>query len=274
MKKVSIIGTGAAVLSLLVAGPVLAASPANDGYDAREIVAALPFGTTVDTTEATTDAVDAEANLSCGAPATDASVWFEYTAGSDGMVTIDTSGSSYSAGLIVVTGAPGAFNLEACGPKQLAVPVSTGTTYAILVFDHQFDGGGNGGTLQLSIVAPTPPTLDLTVDPIGSFDAKTGAATISGTVTCTGAGLEGEGEGEGKSFVSVEISQLVGRIRISAVGGTEFACDGTTQAWAVELVSSGGKFAGGKATVAAFTFACGAFDCAEDQVTQTVTLRK
>jgi hypothetical protein len=273
MKHVRFVGTVAAMLSLLVAGPVLAAGVANDSYGSREVIAALPFGATVDTSEATSDADDDEANVACGAPATDASIWYEYTAGADGLVALDATGSSYSAGFIVVGGAPGSFDLQACGPDHLAFYAYAGATYAILVFDHQLDGVGTGGTLQLSIdfdVLPPPPTLELTVDAVGAFDARTGAATIRGTAACTGSDLEGEG----KSFISVDLSQLVGRFRIGGQGGTELECDGDTHAWSVLVTGWDGSFGGGKAAVTAFAFACGQSGCADAEVNRTVTLRK
>lgn len=270
MKRISTF-VAASVLSLLAAGPVLAAAPTNDVFDGREVVAALPFSATLDTAEATSDADDAELHEQCGAPAVDASVWYEYTASTDGWIVVDASGSSYSVGLLVATGEPGAFSAEGCGPEGLLFFAAAGVTYHLLAFDYQGDGVGNGGTLVLSIDAGGgPPAIDLTVDPVGSFSPRTGAATITGTVTCSG----GEGEGEGKSFINVQLSQLIGRIRITGDGGTEFSCDGASHAWTAEVLSSAGKFAGGKATVTASSVACNVFDCAMAEVSAGVTLRR
>jgi hypothetical protein len=143
---------------------------------------------------------------------------------------------------------------------------TAGVTYAILAFD--FDGVGNGGTLDIKVDAappPTPPEIDLTVNPTGSFDSRTGSATIRGTVTCTG------GEGKG---IDVQLSQTVGRFKITAQGGTEFACDGTTRPWELELSSTNGKFAGGKAAVRANAVACNEFGCPGASVERVVTLRR
>ena len=49
--------------------------------------------------------------------------------------------------------------------------------------------------------------------------------------------------------------------------------DGTAHAWAVDVGAANGKFGGGKATVFASAFAC-RFDCGEDTVERTVTLKK
>jgi hypothetical protein len=270
MKRVSTF-VAASVLSLLAAGPVLAAAPTNDVFGGREVVTALPFSVTVDTADATSDSNDAELHEQCGAPAMDASVWYEYTAPADGWIVLDATGSTYSVGLLVATGEPGAFGVQGCGPEGLLFFAAAGVTYHLLAFDYQGDGVGNGGTLVLSIEAGGgPPAIDLTVDPVGSFNARTGAATITGTVTCSG----GEGEGEGKSFIGVQLSQLVGRFRIAGEGGTEFACDGASHAWSAEILSSAGKFGGGRAFVSASSVACNVFDCAMAEASASVTLRR
>jgi hypothetical protein len=94
----------------------------------------------------------------------------------------------------------------------------------------------------------------------------TGSATITGVITCTG------GLGLGK--ISVQLSQAVGRFKFSGEGGADFACDGTNQPWTAEVTSASGKFAGGKATVSVFAFACGLGGCSEDRVERAVMLRK
>ena len=254
-----------ALCSLGLAAPVLAAAPTNNTYATRQVITALPFSDTLDTSEATTDALDAEANQ-CGAPFTDASVWYEFVPDADAQIVIDTQGSDYATGIFVLTGSPGSFTLQACGAGGVIVGASAGVTLTILVLDY--DGEGNGGNLELTAsLAPPPPVIDLTVDPSGSFNSRTGLATVRGTVTCT-TGVEG-----GKSFLSVQLTQTVGRFKVSGEGGTDFACDGTAHAWAVEVGAANGKFAGGRATVRAFAFACG-FDCGEDSVERTITLKK
>jgi len=85
------------VWSFAFAAPALAAAPANDTLAGIETLS-VPDSVTLDTTEATTDADDASMNPGeCGAPATDASVWYELT-GTGAWVAIDVSASTYSAG--------------------------------------------------------------------------------------------------------------------------------------------------------------------------------
>jgi hypothetical protein len=269
MRRIALLITIVALASLGLAVPVLAAAPSGDLYATRTTIAALPFSESVDTTEATTDADDAEAAADCGAPETDASVWYEYTATSDAGFLIDTNSSTYSTGIIVATGVPGSFGLLTCGPGAVLVPATSGETYAILVFDYQGDGGGNGGTLNIAVgEIPPPPVLDVTIASSGKFNAKTGVATIHGTVTCTG------GDESGKNFIDVQLTQSIGRFRFSGEGFTTFACDGTAQNWSAEVFSSSGKFAGGKASVTMSAVACASGGCDTVDVTATVTLKR
>src|SRR5919201_6219235 len=128
------IGVSLALLILCTAtfaAPALAAAPGNDTYSGRTVIGAIPFSDSLDTTQATTDADDSEANSHCGAPATDASVWYELTPASSATLVVDVSKSTYSAGVIVVTGSPGSFSLVNCGPRAVAFAASAGVTYAI-----------------------------------------------------------------------------------------------------------------------------------------------
>jgi hypothetical protein len=267
MKRVAILVGLAVILNLALISPVLAAPPGNDTYAGAIPIGLVPFTDSVDTTEATTDADDAELNLQCGAPATDASVWYQLTLASDAFLLVDVSASSYSAGVIIATGSPGSFSVVDCGPGAVPLAADAGVTYTILAFDDQEDGSGNGGTLEIVVdTAPPPPEIDVTVDPIGQFDAQTGSATVTGTVTCTG-------ESE-FAFIDVQLRQTVGRFVISGFGSIDITCDGTTQSWSVEVFPDNGLFKGGRAVAVTFALACGAFDCGEDFEEQTVRLRR
>jgi len=246
--------------------PAFAAAPSNDTYAGRQAVS-IGFSDTVDTTEATTDADDAAMNETCGAPATDASVWYEFTSASDVGVAVDVSDSSYSAGVLVATGNPtDGFEIVACAPGATGWLAEAGVTYAVLAIDDQLDGGGNGGTLAINVSEiPPPPEIDVTVNRTGSFNSKTGAATITGTVTCVGdadfAGIE------------TEVRQNVGRFTIVGFGFTEVTCDGATRPWSLEVIPDNGKFSGGKAVTVTLAFACGVFDCGVDFEERIVQLR-
>jgi hypothetical protein len=256
-----------ALLMVATASPVLAAPPpGNDDYSGRVTIGSLPFSDSVDTTKAGTDADDEELNTNCGAPATDASVWYELTATSDGVILVDVSASTYSAGVIVATGSPGSFSLITCGPGAVAFGTVTGESYVILAFDDQQDGAGNGGTVNILVdLAPPPPEVDVTVNPTGTFNAATGSATISGTVTCSG-------EVE-FSFLDVQVRQRVGRFVVEGFGSTDFTCDGATHPWSVEVFPSNGLFKGGQTVTVTFAVACGIFECGFDEQQVKVTLK-
>jgi hypothetical protein len=267
MKRTALVFGLVALLIVATASPVLAAPPpGNDDYAGRIAIGALPFSDSLDTTKAGTDADDQELNANCGAPATDASVWYELTASSDAVVLVDVSASTYSAGVIVATGSPGSFSLLACGPGAVAFGTVTGETYAILAFDDQLDGAGNGGTLNIVVdLAPPPPEVDVTVNPTGTFNATTGSATISGTVTCSG-------EVE-FTFLDVQVRQRVGRFVVEGFGSTDFPCDGATHSWSVEVFTPNGLFKGGPTVTVTFAVACGIFECGFDEQQVKVTLK-
>jgi hypothetical protein len=244
----------------------LAAPPSNDTLAGATPVV-VGGSDVLDTTEATTDSDDAQLNTNCGAPATDASVWYALE-GSDTTVVVNVSGSNYSAGVLVGVGSQGNLELVACGPGTVAFFAAAGTTYYVLAFDDQFDGGGNGGLLNISFnEIPPPPTVDITVNPFGEFNAGTGVATISGTYTCTNG-----------DFISVNgnARQNVGRVAtiFGFFGfGDSGTCDGEPHSWSAEVFPQSGKFKGGKAISVTFAFSCGPFLCADGFVEQTVQLR-
>jgi hypothetical protein len=261
-----------AVMAALVLGalvttavPAWAAAPDNDSYAGRTVIGSLPFSQTLDTSEATTDADDAPVNALCGYPATDASVWYEVTAPVTGTLVVNLYASSYSAGAVVATGGPGSWTYSGCITQYGTPPVSAGQTYTILVFDDQWDGGGNGGTLNISLDwGPPPPTLEIAVNPSGSVDPRSGEATVTGTATCTNAQW---------ASVYLGLRQPVGRlVTISGDGYTSLLCDGTTRTWTVEVYPYSGKFAGGKATVNASADACGTLECRSDSDQRTILL--
>lgn len=263
MRRITFLVGLAVVLNLVLISPALAAPPTNDTFAGRTVIASLPFTESVNTTEATTDAIDDEANSDCGAPFTDASVWYEFTATDDAVLVVDAGASSYSVGIIVVTGDPDSFELVTCDAFVVAFDAFAGETYRILAFDF---ADGTGGTLEISVdEAPPPPEISLTVDPTGQ-KTKSGSAIVSGTVTCTGENVD-------FTFIDVELQQRVGRILISGFGSIDFPCDGDTHAWSVEVFGNNGLFKGGHAAALTFAVACNPFFCAEAFEEATVKLQ-
>jgi hypothetical protein len=251
--------------SIAVAQPAYGAPPSNDTPSGATAITALPFSDTVTIDEATTDALDATLNNLCGAPATEGSVWYRFDATEDGGLVFDVSQSTFSAGALVTAGNPVDGNVITCGPGAVSFPVTAGRTYYIMAFSDT--PGVATGTLVVHAEAPPPPiTVDVTVDPTGTFNAKTGSATITGTLTCSG-------EDAQLAAVSVDLSQSVGRFTIRGSGFSFPPCTGTPQPWSVEVLPFTGKFAGGKAVSVAVAFACGNFSCGSDFQETTVKLR-
>jgi hypothetical protein len=93
---------------------------------------------------------------------------------------------------------------------------------------------------------PPEPRLEIgvTIDPVGSVTPKTGAATVTGTVTCSS---------PAEVFVDVSASQRAGRVNVLGFGFTEVACDGEAT-WTASLEPFNGRFVGGKLDVNAFAF--------------------
>lgn len=248
----------------LMSEAALASPPSNDAFTGAT-AASIGFSETLDTSQATTDGDDAQLNATCGAPATDASVWYAIQ-GSDQNVVVDVSGSSYTAGVLVGVGSQGNLRTVACGPRTVTFFAAVGTTYYILAIDDQFDGGGNGGSLSISFTEiPPPPKVDFNVDPFGTVDISTGVATISGAYTCSNGDF---------LAASVLASQNVGRFTISGSGSFfDFGtCDGAPHAWSAEVFPQNGKFAGGKSLTTTFTFSCGPFQCSSGFAQHTVQL--
>jgi hypothetical protein len=249
-----------------------ASVPSNDVFSGATVVT-VPFSEVLNTTEATTDADDAQLNASCGAPATDASVWYAFTPAVDAVVVVDVSQSDYSAGVLVGVGTQGNLWTVACGPGAVSFFASAGddtlppTTYYILAIDDQYDGGGNGGSLSISFTTIPTTTLDtFTVDRFGNVDARTGIATISGTYACSHGDF---------LYTDVSARQNVGRFSIMGSGNFyEFGtCDGALRRWAATVYPSNGKFAGGKSMTVTFAYTCGMINCAYGYVEKTVQLR-
>ena len=156
-------------------------APANDTASGATVVSALPFTQTLDTSGATTDSDDAQANQSCGAPATNNSVWYKFTAGPhDSLLAVDTTGSNFSSGVLIATGTPGALTTEDCSPVSIAVTTKPGASYYVMAFDDT----GSGGTLRISMHGrgPVPKNDKLTgVQTVKSLPFKTTLDTTGAT---------------------------------------------------------------------------------------------
>lgn len=251
-------------LALLGATPASAAPPGNDTFTGAT-AATLGFGETIDTSEATTDADDAQLNETCGAPATDASVWYAFTTAVSAGVFVDVSQSDYPAGVLVGIGSQGNLDTVSCGPGGIGFFADAGTTYYVLAVDDQSDGGGNGGTLQISFNEVTPVEMTVTIDGTGRLNRQTNQVTVSGTLTCNQPlGVE----------LFVRVRQRAGRVTINGEAFSFVECDDSGPfAWEVVTEDADGIFVSGKAIVQVFAFAC-SLECVEIQESRTIRLRR
>ena len=221
---------------------ILQAIPTNDDFANREIIPALPFTDSDNTSEATTAPDDPFADCFGNGP----TVWYEFTPSADTRINANTFGSDYDTGIAVYTGTLGELTQIACnddfsgGQSSVTFDAVGGETYFFMVGAY---GSSSGGNLVFNVDVGQPALeVDLTVNPSGSVDGKTGIATISGTVTCS-------------RPVSVTlfggVRQRAGRVFINASFNTSFECDGVTS-WTAQTEDATGLFKGGEVQVSIF----------------------
>jgi hypothetical protein len=224
--------------------PVLAAAPSNDDFANATVIGALPFTDSIDTQEATA----AE-----GDPAhcpNSRSVWYRFTPTRDMWIDANTFGSNYDTTLGVYIDSPIGLIFFDCNDdaddegslveSQVVFAASAGTTYYFLVGAY---GGDDGSDLVFSVGETAPPVpldISLTLSNVGSFNSRTGEATVSGTVSCNV-----------DSYIIVygDLRQSVGRV--STIIGDVFELVNCIPEepipWRVTVVPDSGKFAGGSA---------------------------
>jgi PKD repeat protein len=145
-----------AVALVAVAPTAAYAAPANDDFTGATAIGSLPYTTTQDTSDATSDPSDPTSCYNNG------SVWFSYTASSAGMIQADTFGSSYDTVLSAWTGTQGSLDMLACNDdyngvqSQISFSATAGTTYYFMVAVCCGYGGSGGGSLQFSVSQTLP----------------------------------------------------------------------------------------------------------------------
>jgi len=234
--------------------PALAAAPANDTWTGA--VRLLLGGTVeLDTTSATTDAVDRLVNERCGAPYTKASVWYRYKPTVTRRLSVDVSASDYSAGVLVTKGRPTDGRVVTCGPRQVAFRAVADVRYYILAFS---DTRTNGGHLVLTLDRLRPPTLDLTVPSRGTVDRR-GVATVTFAVRCTHS-----------SFFDMfaRLTQSFGHTKVTAFSYAEEgpACDGAWHDVQLRFDSDTGLYGPGKVLLDVAAANCNDLGCAQQDL--------
>jgi PKD repeat protein len=181
-----------ALVVLTLAGPTAAfAQPSNDGFASATAINSLPFSTSEDTSQATSDPSDPTGCFSNG------SVWFAFTPSSSMLLEADTFGSGYDTGLSAWTGSQGSLNLVACNDdfsgvqSKITFQAAAGTTYYFMVGFCCGNGLNGGGSLQFSVTQVIPPGNDDFADattigalPFSDSQDLSTATTESGEPLC------------------------------------------------------------------------------------------
>ena len=270
-RKIGVALATSAVATLVLgvgwAPAAFAAVPSNDTIQTATEITSIPFSDSVDTTEATTDALEASLQAPCGAPAVEHGVWYHATVAESGTYTADTSQSDYGTGIMVLAGPVDSPTLLTCGPTSITGPLEAGQEVFLLVFGDGTTAQTSGNMVLTVEAAAPPPTVDVSINSRGSF-GRDGSATISGTITCTGA--------DSVDFTDIfgDVQQRVGRAIISNFLETQpdVTCDGAPHSWSGTASGDNGRFAGGHVDVEVFAEVCSSGVCGDAQASATVQL--
>ena len=149
---------------------VTAPAPPNDNFANATLVSSNNFTNTVDNSAATVEGNDPSPPTSCAQGGASSnlrakSVWYRFTAGGSGSVTVDTIGSNYDTILQVITGTPPGLPV-ACSDdivlgsnlqSQVSFTAVSGTTYNFMVSAFNDPAQppwlANGGRTVFNLVA-------------------------------------------------------------------------------------------------------------------------
>jgi hypothetical protein len=151
-----------------------------------------------------------------------------------------------------------------CDPPYGArFPIGT-TTVTCTAIDYS----GNVAQKTFTVTVLPPLEYTLTIDRHGSVNAKTGVATVSGTLTCSRPGYVYVSYGE-------IIQEFANRAVLTGVffDTTPFDCSPTPSRWTRSATPSNGKFGGGKARVDVLGAAACDLRCFSFTASGEVTLR-
>jgi hypothetical protein len=268
-------------IGIVTAIPLVTASaasattaPSNDEPAGAVNVGALPFIDTIDTSGATAGTITGT-NTRCK---NFGSLWYVLHATSDKALSISTAGSSYDTTLAEFTGSATDANETDCNDdgsglqSRVVLHPTIGTTYYFMAacYSPTACGTTSSSASPATLKFIVEPVADITVvpDKKGSFDHKTGVATVTGTISCSTAMT-----GKFSTFVSniglivpgafTRLVQKVGRAYVSSTypyqyPAAEFTCGPSPTHWSIQFAPNDGlsKFGGGKAdlTIAAYGF--------------------
>jgi hypothetical protein len=255
-------------LTIMAAGPALAAVPTNDDFANATLVQGLPFTETVNTAEATTQATDP---TNCIGAAH--SVWYTYTADSDGSVSFDTFGSDFDTVLSAYTGTEGSLTQIGCNDdaggvfqSRVLFTVTSGTQYSIMIAGCCGTTEGESGNLVVNADVGGPPfTFDVSFSS-GSVEPKTGVATIKGTLVCSGPGLVD---------IAGELQERNGHTLVRGFFSVQVDCSQNMSTFTTTVTPSNAGYVPGKASIVDVSVSgCGANGCDSEFLEGVVTTLK
>jgi hypothetical protein len=188
-------------------------------------IARLPFSDARDISRATR--TDGEPICLSIGPA----IWYVITPDVDTDIDAVLSDHAFNASIAAYTDTgtgPGLRQLD-CSDERIRFTALGGATTYILVRDAD---------LQVSLSVTGRPALTLKLDTFGSFDMRTGRATVGGTVAC---------ERPGMVTIEGHLAQSLGR-GVAAEFSTVVDCSDRAR-WSATAIPASGSFRGGVASV-------------------------
>lgn len=260
------------VVSTATTISVIQPPPPNDDFNNATVAPSIPFTMAENITNATVAPDDPFCITR------NQTVWFAFTPTVNARLEANTFGSNYDSTLSVYTGTRGALRSLGCNDdsngtlqSRVRFDAVAGTTYYFEV--SSFFPVASGNLVFNLQLAPPPLSIAPTVTQFGSVDPSTGAATISGFVSCNA-----------PAFVTLsgQLKQTHGNTPVTGFFSTFVPCNGTTP-WTATIQTSttlfhgraADLFTGGKADVSA---TASAFDSENSVFVQrnlavTITLR-
>lgn len=181
--------------------------PPNDACASAEAINGMIYSSPVySTVNAVIDNCEAQESCELNNVGISNTVWYSYTPSCDGLLTIDTAGSSYDTVLSVFDGCGVFYGVDIpCGiPTEIAcdddggpgvqsliaaLPVSGGVEYLIKVADYNTSQGGGLLQFNLSFKGDTPPIAAITT-PL-AYDCACSATPVIGTADQTAGDFAG-----------------------------------------------------------------------------------
>lgn len=163
----------------VIGGPnaAAAAAPANDDIDDATVVGSLPYQSSTDVADATTEAGEPD---DCGNAR---SVWYRYRSPQNARLVASTDGSDYSPQIAVYEGSATALSLVSCRwSAATAFDVEKDRTYFVQV-SGRASSSSPGSSLVFAL--RRQPTITAAIHTAAWLKDTTGRTSITGNIRCS-----------------------------------------------------------------------------------------